>query len=55
MQNSNGVVLKLQGFEVGFEASVDLGRLTISLKWHARRRRAPETAHAYTMLQKGDQ
>jgi hypothetical protein len=32
MQNSNGVVLKLQGFEVGFEASVDLGGLTISLK-----------------------
>jgi hypothetical protein len=32
MQNDRGVVLNLQGFEVGFEASVDLGGLTISLK-----------------------
>jgi hypothetical protein len=32
MQNSNGVVLNLTGFEAGFEASVDLGGLTIRLK-----------------------
>jgi hypothetical protein len=32
MQNAKGVVLNLTGFEGGFELSVDLGGLTISLK-----------------------
>jgi hypothetical protein len=32
MQNAKGVVLNLTGFEGGFEVSVDLGGLTISLK-----------------------
>lgn len=32
MQNERGVVLNLKGFEGGFEASIDLGGLTISLK-----------------------
>jgi hypothetical protein len=32
MQNGKGVVLNLTGFEGGFEVSVDLGGLTISLK-----------------------
>ena len=32
MQNAKGVVLNLKGFEGGFEASVDLGGLTITLK-----------------------
>ena len=32
LQNANGVVLKLQGRQVGFEASLALSGLTISLK-----------------------
>ena len=32
LQNAKGVVLKLRGKEVGFEASLSLGGLTISLK-----------------------
>ena len=32
LQNSNGVVLQLQGRQVGFEASVALSGLTISLR-----------------------
>lgn len=32
MQNGKGVVLNLTGFEAGFEASLDLGGLNISLK-----------------------
>jgi hypothetical protein len=32
LQNSNGVVLQLQGKQVGFEASLALSGLTISLK-----------------------
>ena len=32
LQNGNGVVLKLQGRQVGFEASLALSGLTISLK-----------------------
>jgi hypothetical protein len=32
LQNSNGVVLQLQGKQVGFEASLSLGGMTISLQ-----------------------
>jgi hypothetical protein len=32
LQNSNGVVLQLQGRQVGFEASLSLGGMTISLQ-----------------------
>jgi hypothetical protein len=32
LQNSNGVVLKLQGRQAGFEASMSLSGLTISVK-----------------------
>ena len=32
LQNSNGVVLQLQGRQVGFEASLSLSGLTISLQ-----------------------
>jgi len=32
LQNANGVVLKLQGRQVGFEASLSLSGLTISLQ-----------------------
>jgi hypothetical protein len=32
LQNSNGVVLRLQGKQVGFEASLSLGGMTISLQ-----------------------
>ena len=32
LQNSNGVVLKLQGKQAGFEASVSLSGMSISLR-----------------------
>jgi len=32
LQNSNGVVLRLQGRQVGFEASLSLSGMTISLR-----------------------
>jgi hypothetical protein len=32
LQNSNGVILQLQGRQVGFEASLSLGGMTISLQ-----------------------
>ena len=32
LQNANGVVLRLQGKQVGFEASLSLGGMTISLQ-----------------------
>jgi hypothetical protein len=32
LQNSNGVVLQLQGKQVGFEASLSLGGMTVSLQ-----------------------
>jgi hypothetical protein len=32
LKNSNGVVLKLQGRQAGFEASMSLSGLTISMK-----------------------
>jgi len=32
LQNSNGVVLQLQGKQVGFEAALSLGVMTISLQ-----------------------
>ena len=31
LSNPNGVVLKMEGFASGFEASLDLGGLTIAL------------------------
>ena len=32
LQNERGVILKVQGVEAGFEASLNVGGMTISLK-----------------------